>query len=107
MFQHEALARHVGLTDAQIAAVKAGGAAAAALGEAGAAVLAYTDDLVHNVRASDETMAAVRKHLDDIQFVDLTLVIGMYMMVSRFLETTGIEIDEAPIEWGKYTPAEA
>jgi 4-carboxymuconolactone decarboxylase len=106
VFQHEALARHVGLTDAQIAAIKAGGAASAALGEAGAAVLAYTDDLVANVRASDATMAAVRKHLDDIQFVDLTLVIGMYMMVSRFLETTGIEIDEAPIEWGKYTPAE-
>ena len=107
VFQHEALARHVGLSDDQIAAIKAGGAAAAALGEAGAAVLAYTDDLVNNVRASDETMAAVRKHLDDTQFVDLTLVIGMYMMVSRFLETTGIEIDSAPIDWKEVVPAEA
>jgi hypothetical protein len=30
----------------------------------------------------------------------------MYMMVSRFLETTGIEIDEAPIDWKEMTPAE-
>src|SRR6266436_4159531 len=56
VFQHEALARHVGHSEAQIAAIKAGGAAAAALGEAGAAVLAFTDDLVNNVRASDETL---------------------------------------------------
>jgi 4-carboxymuconolactone decarboxylase len=106
VFQHEALARHVGLSDAQITAIKEGGAGAAALGEAGAAVLHYVDDLVHNVRASDATMAAVRKHLDDIQFVDLTLVTGMYMMVSRFLETTGIEIDSDPIDWKEMTPAE-
>jgi alkylhydroperoxidase family enzyme len=107
VFQHEALARHVGLSDAQITAIKAGGAAAAALGEAGAAVLAFTDDLVHNVRAGDETLAAVRKHLDDVQVVDLILVSGMYMMISRFLETTGIEIDSTPIDWKEMTPADA
>lgn len=99
VFQHEAAARHVGLTDEQITAIKEGGAAAAALGEAGAAVLAFTDDLVANVRAGDATLAGVRKHLGDTEVTDLMLVIGMYMMVSRFLETTGIEIDEAPIDW--------
>jgi alkylhydroperoxidase family enzyme len=107
VFQHEALARYVGLSDAQIAAIKAGGAAAAALGEAGAAVLAFADDLVKNVRASDETLAGVRKHLNDTQIVDLILVTGMYMMVSRFLETTGIPIDEAPIDWKEHTRADA
>ncbi len=107
VFQHEALARHVGLSEEQIAAIRTGGAAAAALGEAGAAVLAFTDDLVKNVRASDETLAEVRKHLDDTQLVDLIIVTGMYMMVSRFLETTGVEIDGAPIEWKDVVPAEA
>src|SRR5271156_246792 len=92
VFQHEALARHVGLSEAEIDAVRKGGAAAAALGAAGAAVLAYAEDLVKNVRAGDATLAAVRAHLNDTQLVDLTLVIGMYMMVSRFLETTGVEI---------------
>jgi alkylhydroperoxidase family enzyme len=101
VFQHEAAARHVGLTEEQIGAIRAGGAAASALGEAGAAVLAYVDDLVRNVRPGDATMAAVRRHLGDTEFIDLTLVTGMYMMVSRFLEATGVEIDTAPIEWGK------
>lgn len=105
VFQHEALARYVGLSEAEIDAVRKGGAAAAALGEAGAAVLAYAEDLVKNVRASDATLAAVRAHLNDTQLVDLTLVTGMYMMVSRFLETTGVEIDGAPIDWKEVTPA--
>jgi alkylhydroperoxidase family enzyme len=58
ILQHEALARYVGLTDAEIAAIKAGGAAAAAFGEASAAVLAFTVHLVHNVRAGDQTRPA-------------------------------------------------
>jgi len=106
IFQHEALARYVGLSEEQIDAIKSGGAAVATLGEAGAAVLAYTDDLVKNVRASDETLAGVRKHLNDTQVIDLTLVTGMYMMVSRFLEATGIEIDSTPIDWEQVTAAE-
>lgn len=99
VFQHEAAARHVGLSDEQIAAIRSGGAAASVLGDAGAAVLAFTDDLVKNVRAGDETLAAVRRYLSDTELIDLMLVTGMYMMVSRFLETTGIEIDEKPIDW--------
>ena len=58
VFQHEALARHVGLSEEQIAAIKTGGAAGAVLGEAGAAVLAFTDDLVKNVRAGHPRAAA-------------------------------------------------
>jgi 4-carboxymuconolactone decarboxylase len=107
VFQHEALARHVGLGDAQITAIRAGGAAASVLGDAGAAVLAFTDDLVRNVRAGDKTLAGVRRHLDDTQVIDLILVTGLYMMVSRFLETTGVEMDNASIEWKEITPADA
>ena len=70
------------------------------LGEAGQAVLVFVDDLVKNVRPSDATLAGVRKHLSDTEVIDLTLVSGMYMMVSRFLETTGIELDDKPIDWG-------
>ena len=99
VYQHEALARHVGLTDAQINAGREGGDQAARLGEAGQAVLAFTDDVVRNVRASDATLAAVRAHLPDAEVIDLILVIGAYMLVSRFLETTGVDLDAAPIDW--------
>jgi alkylhydroperoxidase family enzyme len=99
VFQHEAYARHVGLSDAQIEAIETGGDKAALLGPAGAAVLAFTDDLVLNVRPSDATLSGVRAHLSDALVLDLVLVVGAYMTVSRFLETTGIEIDDAPIDW--------
>jgi 4-carboxymuconolactone decarboxylase len=102
VYQHEAYARHVGLTDKQIAAVREGGDQAKLLGEAGQAVLAFTDDLVKNVRPSDASLSAVRGHLGDAVTMDLVLVIGAYMTVSRFLETTGVEIDEKPIDWGEY-----
>lgn len=102
VFQHEAFARHVGLSDAQIEAIREGGAKASLLGEAGAAVVAFTDDLVRNVRPSDATLSAVRDHLGDRVVLDLVFVVGTYMMVSRFLETTGVEIDAAPIDWGGF-----
>src|SRR5207244_9724327 len=99
-FQHEIVARREGLSDAQIDAIKKGGAHATLLSETQQAVMDFVEDIVINVRASDATLAAVRKHLSDQQVLDLIMVSGLYMTVSRFLETSGIEIDEA-IAWKK------
>ncbi len=97
VFHHEGLGRQIGLSDAQIAAIKAG-RADAALTDAQAAVMAFADDVIINVRAGDATLAAARAHLSDRALVDLILVIGLYMTVSRLLETTGVELDMAPID---------
>lgn len=105
VFQHEALARYVGMSDAQLAAIKAGDTASPALDRAQRDVLAFVDDLVANVRAGDATLGAVRQHLDDTQLVDLILVTGFYMLICRLLETAGVEMDDAPIDWS--TIAEA
>lgn len=102
-FQHEALGRFVGLTDSQIAAIKSGDSGSEAFNEAEAAVLEFVDDIVVNVRASDAALGAVRRHLDDAQLVDLILVTGFYMTVSRLLETTGVELDPEPIDWNAFT----
>ena len=40
----------------------------------------------------------MRAFLTDRALVDLILVIGLYMTVSRLLETTGVELDQAPID---------
>ena len=101
-WQHEALGRFVGLTDGQIAAIKAGDRASDALAEDERAVLAFVDDVVINVRAGDATLAAVRQHLGDAQLVDLILVTGYYMTISRLLETTGVELDAKPIDWNVF-----
>lgn len=97
IFHHEGLGRELGLSDAQIAAIKAG-RLDPVLTEAQQAVMAFADDVIINVRAGDATLTAVRRHLSDRALVDLILVIGLYMTVSRLLETTGVELDQAPID---------
>ncbi len=106
LFQHEPFGRFVGLTDDQIAAIKAGDAKSPVFDAAQSAVLSFVDDLVLNVRPSDANLAAVRQHLDDQQLIDLVLVTGNYMTVCRFLETTGIELDAEAIDWDGYTASE-
>ena len=97
VFHHEGLGRQIGLTDAQIDAIRIG-KPAPVLNPAQTAVMAFADDVILNVRAGDATLAAVRAHLSDQALVDLILVIGLYMTVSRLLETAGVELDQAPID---------
>ncbi len=103
-FQHEPSGRLAGLTDSQIEAIKHGGEHAEILDPTQQAVLSFTEDVVKNVRASDANLAAVRKHLSDKQVLDLTLLIGLYMMVSRFLETAGVELDGKALDWKNVVP---
>ena len=55
----------------------------------------YTDDVVANVRASDETFDALAARLSVQELQELTVTIGFYMAVSRYLETFGVDIEEA------------
>lgn len=103
LFQHEPFGRFVGLTDEQLVAIKAGDASSSTLDEEQRAVLRFVDDIVLNVRPSDETLSGLRQHLDDQQMIDLVLVTGNYMTVCRFLETTGVEPDKEAIDWDDYT----
>ena len=103
-FQHEASARLAGLGDGQIEAIKHGGEHVEALDAVQQAVMNFTEDVVKNVKASDATLAAVRRHLSDKQVLDLTLLIGLYMMVSRFLETAGVDLDAKVLDWKNVVP---
>jgi alkylhydroperoxidase family enzyme len=89
--KHTAIARAVGLGDAEIAALQIG-ADQAALGDTARAVVALADELFHGIRASDATFAAARRHLDDRQLVELVVTIGFYGLVCRVLET--LDVDE-------------
>ena len=105
VFQHQTFARHVGLSDREIAAITSNEQHGDTLSEAQSDVLRFVDDLVANVRPSDETLTAVRALLDDTQVTDLTLTVGFYMMVARFIEMSGVEIDENSIDWSGYPSA--
>jgi alkylhydroperoxidase family enzyme len=91
--QHERVGRAVGMSDALIAAVRVG-PAATDLDEIQRSVMRFTDDVVANVRAGDETFGAVAAMLSVRELQELTLTIGYYMMVSRFLETFDIELED-------------
>jgi 4-carboxymuconolactone decarboxylase len=96
IYHHEAIGRAVGLTEPQLRAIR-DGADDPLLTPAQLAVMRFADDTVLNVRASDATLAEVRKFIGDSDLVDLIMVIGCYMMVARLLETTGVDIDELPL----------
>lgn len=88
--KHTAIARAMGLDAAEIAALHVG-ADQASLDDALGAVVALSDELFHEIRASDASLARVRRHVDDRQLVELVVAIGFYGLVCRVLETLGID----------------
>jgi alkylhydroperoxidase family enzyme len=101
VFQHERIGREAGVDDAKIAALREATIDAAVFSDNEKAVLRFTDDVVRNVKASDRNLKAVQAFLTPGAVVELTLTIGYYMMVCRFLETTGVEGEEGQAEWLK------
>ena len=94
--QHEAISRRLGMDDAKIAAIHEG-PDARAFSDLERLVMRYTDDVVANVRASDATFAPLSKVFSYKEMQELTITIGYYMMVSRFLETFDVDIEDAAV----------
>ena len=92
VFQHERIARGLGMPEDLIAAIRRG-PDDAAFDELQRLVMRYTDDIVRNVRASDDTFRPLAERLSVRQLQELTVTIGYYMTVSRFLETFGVDIE--------------
>jgi len=94
--QHVPIARAVGATDEEIAAAMADEASASTFGAREQAILRLTDELLVVPRASDATLAAMREQFSDREVCEAVLTIGYYMMVARFLETTGVDLETKP-----------
>ena len=94
LHQHEEVGRQLGMSEALLAAGRAG-PDDPVLDEVQRLVLRFTDDVVVNVRASDATFEPLRECLTPRSLQELTVTIGYYMLVCRYLETFGIDI-EAP-----------
>jgi 4-carboxymuconolactone decarboxylase len=93
--QHAAIARHLGVTDEQIAAVQQGELTAASLNEAERAVLQFSAEVLEGPRVSDPTFAAVSERLSPREIVELLLTVGEYLMLARVMTTLELEIDDA------------
>jgi 4-carboxymuconolactone decarboxylase len=101
VFQHERIARESGVAEEKIAALRDATIEAPAFSEQDKAVLRFTDDVVRNVKATDRAYKAVQAFLSPGALVELTLTVGYYMMVCRFLETLGVDGEEGQAEWLK------
>jgi len=58
------------------------------------ALLAYTDAVTRDIDVPDAVFADVRKHFSERQTVELTLLIGAYNMLTRFLKA--LKVDPEP-----------
>lgn len=91
--QHVALARDVGVTDAQIAAL-AQWEGSSAFGEHEKAVLTFTDELTRNGDVKDDTFARVRGFLNDTEMVELTLTAVLWFAWARLMVALRIDVEE-------------
>jgi 4-carboxymuconolactone decarboxylase len=103
-FQHEAAAKLAELDDSQIQAIRRGDEHRGVLTSTQQGILNFTDNVVKNVRANDAKLDGARKLLSDKQVLDLTLLVGLYMTVSRLLETAGVELDVSTLDWKHVVP---
>lgn len=58
------------------------------------ALLAYTDAMTQKLDVPDAVFADVRKHFSERQTVELTMLIGAYNMLTRFLKA--LKVDPEP-----------
>ncbi|MBW2621542.1 MAG: carboxymuconolactone decarboxylase family protein [Deltaproteobacteria bacterium] len=62
------------------------------------AILAFTEEVVNDSQASDATFEAAARFLDHTSLVELTLSIGYWSLVAKFLRTFQIEIEDGLLE---------
>ena len=58
------------------------------------ALLAYTDAMTREIAVPEEIFAELRRHFTERQAVELTMLIGAYNMLTRFLKA--LEVDPEP-----------
>jgi 4-carboxymuconolactone decarboxylase len=92
--QHAPIARSVGASEDQVAALERDDVEAECFSDAERAVLRFTTEVVREARASDATFEQVTALLSARELIELMMVIGQYMMLARVMATTELDLDE-------------
>ena len=104
--QHTLFGRDAGLTDAEIylttRPISQGGWSAA-----DAAILQLVDDLYADDCVTDATWAEANKHFSGPDIVHLIAAAGCYRVVSGFLNSAGVQLDEGVPGWPSPPPKDA
>jgi alkylhydroperoxidase family enzyme len=94
--QHVAVAKSVGVTDDEIAAINVDGAVTR-LDAEGNLLCRVADEISRDVRLSDEALAAIVERYGVRQATELILCCSYFNMLSRFLESTRVELESQPL----------
>jgi AhpD family alkylhydroperoxidase len=87
--QHVRIARRAGLTDEEIARIRAGDADDENIGQ----IIAAVDELDAHSTLSDETYQALAGKFDDRQLMDLVFTIGTYGLLAMAFNAFGLDPD--------------
>ncbi len=98
--QHEQLARNVGVTEEEIAAI-GGQDTVTSSDEELNLICRVADEVSRDVRLSDEALEQVIDRYGHRPATELILLVSYYNMVSRFLESTRVEVEDEPLLGGQ------
>src|SRR5580658_1690484 len=91
--QHVPAAKHVGVTDEQIAAIE-NWPTATCFSELERLVLQLTDEVNTSVKGSRATLEGLKRHLSPGEIIELLVIIGHWRQTASILETTEVELEE-------------
>ena len=94
-FQHVALAKAAGVTDAQLAALERGELDPAEFSPEELAALNLTAAVLAGPKVSDAVFDSARKYFSDRQIVELVGVVGYYWMLGRVATVFQVDLDVA------------
>lgn len=94
--QHTEIGLRCGLTEAEIAGLAG---ADHQWSDDDAHLIAMADELAADDCVSDETFAALAAKWDEAQLIELVVTAGFYRLVSGFLNTFGVPLDEGVPGW--------
>ncbi len=95
VYQHRRVSRRVGMPVEKIAALDIG-SSAPVFSELERLLLRFAEETVERHKATDATFEALQKHLSHEQLVELAIAVGCYMMVSTFLNTFEVDLEDTP-----------
>ena len=91
--QHEKIAGTVGVSEEKIQGVRIS-TNEPCFSELERLVLQYTEEVTKEVKSTEETFSKLTGHFSQREIAELTLLIGFYNMVARFLENTEVQMEE-------------
>jgi alkylhydroperoxidase family enzyme len=94
--QHVALAKRIGLSDDEITSIAVSGPVTT-LDEEGNLLCRVADEISRDVRLSDEALRAIIDRYGVRQATELILCCAYFNMLSRFLESTRVELEPKPV----------